>query len=102
MTHRDGFPRLSARNAWRGDAGHRETCAPSESYGPPENLGKPFLWVIISEIWYYGQGPGGRHPRGRACMVPTSFAMSLQKPRNPPFLKCMVYSEATPSYIIGC
>ncbi len=23
MTHRDGFPRLSARSAWRGDAGHR-------------------------------------------------------------------------------
>ncbi len=21
MTHRDGFPRLSARSAWRGDAG---------------------------------------------------------------------------------
>ena len=24
MAHRDGFPRLSARSAWRGDAGHRE------------------------------------------------------------------------------
>ncbi len=23
MTHRDGFPRLSARSAWRSDAGHR-------------------------------------------------------------------------------
>ncbi len=34
MTHRDGFPRLSARSAWRGDAGHREPCAtPSESLG---------------------------------------------------------------------
>ncbi len=41
MTHRDGFPRLSARSAWRGDAGHRKSCAPSESYGQPESLGKP-------------------------------------------------------------
>ncbi len=41
MTHRDGFPRLSARSAWRGDAGHRKPRAPSESYGPSESLGKP-------------------------------------------------------------
>ncbi len=41
MTHRDGFPRLSARSAWRGDAGHREPCAPSQSHGPSESLGKP-------------------------------------------------------------
>ncbi len=32
MTHRDGFPRLSARSAWRGDAGHRKPWAtPFES-----------------------------------------------------------------------
>ncbi len=36
MTPRDGFPRFSARSAWRGDAGHREPCAT-----PPESLGKP-------------------------------------------------------------
>ncbi len=36
MTHRDGFPRFSARSAWRGDAGHREPCGT-----PPESLGKP-------------------------------------------------------------
>ncbi len=41
VTHRDGFPRLSARRAWRGDAGHRKPWAPSESYGPAESLGKP-------------------------------------------------------------
>ena len=41
MTHRDGFPRLSARSAWRGDAGHRKPCAPSKSIGPSESLGKP-------------------------------------------------------------
>ena len=36
MTHRDGFPRFSARSAWRGDAGHREPQAT-----PPESLGQP-------------------------------------------------------------
>ncbi len=41
MTHRDGFPRFSARSAWRGDAGHRKPCAPSQSHGPSESLGKP-------------------------------------------------------------
>ncbi len=36
MTHRDGFPRLSARSAWRGDAEHREPWAtPSENFGKP-------------------------------------------------------------------
>ncbi len=36
MTHRDGFPRFSARSAWRGDAGHRKPCGtPSESLGKP-------------------------------------------------------------------
>ncbi len=36
MTHRDGVPRLSARSAWRSDAGHREPRAtPSESLGKP-------------------------------------------------------------------
>jgi hypothetical protein len=36
MTHRDGFPRFSARSAWRGDAGHRKARAtPSESLGKP-------------------------------------------------------------------
>jgi hypothetical protein len=34
MTHRDGFPRFSARSAWRGDAAHRKARAtPSESLG---------------------------------------------------------------------
>ncbi len=41
MTHRDGFPRLSARSAWRSDAGHRKPRAPSQSHGPPESLGQP-------------------------------------------------------------
>ena len=41
MTHRDGFPRLSARSALRGDARHRKPCAPSKSIGPSESLGKP-------------------------------------------------------------
>ena len=41
MTHRDGFPRLSARSAWRGDARHRKPYAPFKSIGPSESLGKP-------------------------------------------------------------
>ncbi len=36
MTHRDGFPRRSARSAWHGDAGHRKPRATQ-----PESLGKP-------------------------------------------------------------
>ncbi len=36
MTHRDGFPRRSARSAWRGGAGHRKPRGT-----PPESLGKP-------------------------------------------------------------
>ena len=36
MTHRDGFPRLSARSVRRGDAQHRKACATlSESLGKP-------------------------------------------------------------------
>ena len=37
-THRDGFPRFSARSVRRGDAVHRETCATTS-----ESLGKPPL-----------------------------------------------------------
>ncbi len=36
MTHRDGFQRVAARSAWRGDAGHRKPCGTL-----PESLGKP-------------------------------------------------------------
>ncbi len=36
MTHRDGFPRRSARSAWRGDAGHRKPRGTTS-----ESLGKP-------------------------------------------------------------
>ena len=35
MTHRDGFPRFSARSAWRGDAGHREPRATPSLGKPP-------------------------------------------------------------------
>ncbi len=38
MTHRDGFPRFSARSAWCGDAGHRKPWGT-----PSESLGKPSL-----------------------------------------------------------
>ncbi len=46
MTHRDGFPHasrlgFSARSAWRGDAGHRKPCAPSQGHAPSKSLGTP-------------------------------------------------------------
>ncbi len=41
MTHRDGFPRFSARSAWRGDAGHREPCGTPPESPRPQDLGKP-------------------------------------------------------------
>ncbi len=40
MTHRDGFPRLSARCAWRGEAGHRAPRATPAAPGA-ESLGTP-------------------------------------------------------------
>ncbi len=76
MTHRDGFPRLSARSAWRSDAGHREPCAPSESYGPSESLGKPSLWVIINVPWYKSAGNG----QGR--LQPAGALISCARPRG--------------------
>ncbi len=41
MTHRDGFPRLSARSAWRGDAGHREPRGTLSENPSLEAWGKP-------------------------------------------------------------
>ncbi len=41
MTHRDGFPRFSARSAWRGEAGHREPRATLPESPRPQELGKP-------------------------------------------------------------
>ncbi len=59
MTHRDGFPRFSARSAWCGDAGHRKPYAPSESYGQPESLGKPpFRWDRRTGSGRIGGGVG--------------------------------------------
>ncbi len=40
LIHRDGFPRLSARSAWRGDAGHPEPRATPPAPWP-KALGKP-------------------------------------------------------------
>ena len=48
MTHRDGFPRFSARSAWRGDAGHREPCGtPPESpqSGSMGEAAVPVAWA---------------------------------------------------------
>ncbi len=41
MTHRDGFPRLSARSAWRGGAGHREPHGTLSENPRLEAWGKP-------------------------------------------------------------
>ncbi len=43
-----GVPRLSARSAWRGGAGHRKPRATL-----PESLGRPSLWVNNKDLWYY-------------------------------------------------
>ena len=42
MTHRDGFPRFSARSAWRGDAGHRE---PGDAARKPWAAVVPVAWA---------------------------------------------------------
>jgi hypothetical protein len=41
MTPRDGFPRFSARSAWRGGAGHREPRATPSECPRPQDSGKP-------------------------------------------------------------
>ena len=69
MTHRDGFPRFSARSAWRGGAGHREPRGkPSES-PRPQDSGKP-------PFWSRGRTAGGRRqaltmPRIACGLPPT-------------------------------
>ncbi len=72
MTHRDGLPRVSARSAWRGDAGHREPRAtPSE--GPsPQDSGKPPFRSSMRPV-------GGRRkvltmPRIACDLPPTRWA----------------------------
>ena len=61
MTHRDGYPRLSARSAWRGDAGHRKPCGtPSESLGKP-----PFR--------SRGRTAGGRRKASTMSRIARSF-----------------------------
>ncbi len=49
MTHRDSFPRLSARSAWRGDAGHRKPRATrSESLGKPPPVAQANRqWAVL-------------------------------------------------------
>ena len=77
MTHRDGFPRLSARSAWRGDARHRKPCAPSTRIAPsespgPQDLGKP---PFRSRGRSGGGRIGGGAGKPRRC--PASPARSL-------------------------
>ncbi len=77
MTHRDGFPRFSARSAWRGDARHRKPCAPSTRIAPsespgPQDLGKP---PFRSRGRSGGGRIGGGAGKPRRC--PASPARSL-------------------------
>ncbi len=39
MTHRDGFPRFSARSAWRGDAGIASHAPRLKAMGRPKASG---------------------------------------------------------------
>ncbi len=88
MTHRDGFPRFSARSVWRGDAGHREPCAPSESYGPsapwPKALG--YRRSGRADEPAAGEPPEGvgkpcRCPAGPAAfLLPARWARPLARP----------------------
>ncbi len=71
MTHRDGFPRLSARSAWRGDAGHRKPCAPSQGHGPSESFGKP--------PFRSGGRPGRRGPYSPSTMQALRWTAFLAK-----------------------
>ena len=63
MTHRDGFPRLSARSAWRDDARHRKPCGTPSAPGP-KSLGKP----PFRSCRRTGSGPTG----GRRQALPMS------------------------------
>ncbi len=85
MTHRDGFPRFSARSAWRGDAGHRKPCAPSQSYGQPESLGKPpFRSGRRTGSGRIGGGVGKpRRPVLRSSALPLRRMDVPQDPRLP-------------------
>ena len=78
MTHRDGFPRFSARSAWRGEAGHRKPCAPFKSIVPSESLGKPPFRSV-------GRTAGGRIGGGvgKPGRCPASPAASLLPARWP-------------------
>ncbi len=67
MTHRDGFPRLSARSAWRGVAGHRKPCeTPSESLGKPpfrSSATRSTDNSLGGSSLHWGSAPSGRTVR---------------------------------------
>ncbi len=69
MTHRDGFPRFSARSVRRGDAGHRKPCAT-----PSESLGKPPFRSSMRPV-------GGR----RKVLTMPSIARDPPPPRRAPW-----------------
>ena len=77
MTHGDGFPRFSARSAWRGDARHRKPCGtPSESLGNPpfrsggRTAGRRRTALTMSRI---ARGFPATHPVARPIACPISM-----------------------------
>ncbi len=72
MTHRDGFPRFSARSAWRSDQGIESHAPRLKAMGRPQALGSRLR-------------PGGRTPEGvgKPCRCPAGPAASLLPARWP-------------------
>ncbi len=86
MTHRDGFPRLSARSAWRGDAGHSEAARdaarkPWEAAFPVALASRP--WAVESHAVgpQRPRRPDPPHPlRGRALLTASRVARCFKVP----------------------
>ena len=72
MTHRDGFPRFSARNAWHGDAGHCKPCAPDQKH-----------WAV-RKPWETGRsGRAGEPAAGESVGASESLDDVPHRPRLP-------------------
>ncbi len=91
MTHRDGFPRLSARSAWRGDAGHRKPRATQ-----PESLGKPPC--RSRRPTGSGRFDGGV---GKPCRCPASPAAFLLPGGSPARSLWVIINETWYQYFVS-
>ncbi len=77
MTHRDGFPRISARSAWRGDAGHRKPRATSS-----ESLGKP---PPVAQANRRRASESLDDPSSAAAALPLRRVDAPHRPRRPSY-----------------